>query len=83
MDHNGKMTLLDLQTGVTARIIKVGGQGAIRQRLLDMGVIKGTVFSVERYAPMGDPVEISIKGYLLAIRKDEARNIIVELEKGI
>ena len=75
---NKNVTLLDLHEGDEGKIVKVGGHGAIRQRLLDMGAIRGTNLKVERYAPMGDPVEISIKGYLLAIRKDEAQHILVE-----
>lgn len=78
----GVKTLLDLAKGAEAKIVKIGGSGAIRQRLLDMGVMRGTSLKVERYAPMGDPVEISIKGYYLAIRKGEAGNIIVEEERA-
>lgn len=71
-------TLLDLEAGQTGRITRIGGQGAIRQRLLDMGVTRGTPVLVERRAPLGDPVEVAIKGYHLAIRKDEAQYIEIE-----
>ena len=73
-------TLLDLETGSESTILKIVGKGAIRQRLLDMGVTRGTPFKVERYAPLGDPVEIFIKGYFLAIRKEEAANILIDAD---
>lgn len=73
-------TLFDLVSGDVARIIKMksGGPHGIRRRLLDMGVTRGTVVRVERHAPLGDPVEISIKGYYLALRMNEAKQIEVE-----
>lgn len=70
--------LTDLQEGQEARITKIGGGGAIRQRLLDMGVTRGTPIRVERRAPLGDPIEVKVKGYYLAIRHDEAQHIQVE-----
>lgn len=70
------MTLADMKTGQHGTITKIlPGGGAIRQRLLDMGVTRGVTFLVERMAPLGDPVEIHIKGYHLAIRKNEAVHI--------
>lgn len=67
------LTLSQILPSEKARITRIRpGGGAIRQRLLDMGVTKGTEFTVERKAPLGDPVEILIKGYHLAIRKNEA-----------
>lgn len=73
--------LSDLVTGQRARIrrIGVGGGEGIKQRLLDMGVTRGTELRVERHAPLGDPVEVTIKGYLLALRMSEARHIEVEV----
>ena len=73
-------TLFDLVTGDTARIVKInaGGPQSIRQRLLDMGVTRGSVVHVERHAPLGDPVEVKIKDYYLALRMSEARQIEVE-----
>ncbi len=59
------MTLRELGIGAKARIIKVGGEGALRQHFLDMGVIPGAEVSVIKYAPMGDPLEIEIHGYKL------------------
>ena len=74
-------TLFDLVTGDQARIRKIKGGGAkgIRQRLLDMGVGRGTEVLVERHAPLGDPVEVLIKGYHLALRMSEAKDIDVEV----
>ena len=71
-------TLSDLQPGCEGIIRKIGGNGAIRQRLLDMGITRMTPVKVERTAPLGDPIEISVKGYYLAIRMAEARNIEIE-----
>lgn len=74
------MTLFDLKTGDKARIVRIRGGGAkgIRQRLLDMGVTRGTEIRVERHAPLGDPVEVTLKGYYLALRMSEAKDIEVE-----
>jgi Fe2+ transport system protein FeoA len=62
-------------------IVSLGGSGAIRQRLLDMGITRGAELRVERRAPLGDPIEIRVKGYYLALRHEEARDIMVE-ERG-
>lgn len=70
----------DLREGEQARIVKIGGQGAIRQRLLDMGVTRGAPIKVERRAPLGDPIEVTVKGYYLAIRVSEAQHIVVETQ---
>ena len=67
------MTLRELQPGKTATILSVGGEGALRQHLLDMGLIQGTEVTVVKYAPMGDPVELRIHGYELTIRLDDAK----------
>jgi len=71
--------LTELKPGEKGRIIKVGGGGALRRRSLDMGVIRGAEVEVERVAPLGDPIEIKIKGYHLSLRKEEAANIYVEV----
>ena len=70
--------LSDLQPGCEGIIIKIGGNGAIKQRLLDMGITRKTLIKVERMAPLGDPIEISVKGYYLAIRREEAKYIEIE-----
>ncbi len=72
------MTLRELKVGEKARIIKVGGEGALRQHFLDMGVIPGAELAVIKYAPMGDPIEIEIHGYRLTLRLAEAQEIEIE-----
>lgn len=71
------MTLNELKIGKTATIISVGGSGALRQHFLDMGLINGAEVTVVKYAPMGDPIEIKIRGYELTIRLDDAREITI------
>jgi len=71
-------TLNQLKPGERATIVKVGGQGPVRRRILDMGVVKGAEIEVVRVAPLGDPVEFLIKGYNLSLRKSEAQQIQVE-----
>jgi Fe2+ transport system protein FeoA len=72
------MTLDMLAPGQSGRIIKVNGEGAIRLRLLDMGLTPKTTVHVHKAAPMGDPVELHLRGYSLSIRLEEARNIEIE-----
>lgn len=71
--------LSDLKVGEQGKITRVAGDGAIRRRLLDMGVIPRTTVEIERIAPMGDPIWIRLRGYQLSLRKEEAINIIVEV----
>jgi Fe2+ transport system protein FeoA len=71
-------TLNDLNLGEKGKIVKVTGRDAIHRRLLDMGVLGGTDFLVEKKAPLGDPIQIKIMGYHLSLRKCEAETIIVE-----
>jgi len=72
------MFLGSLKPGAKAAIVKIQGTGGIRRRLLDMGVTAGTLVEVERVAPMGDPIELKIKGYHLTLRKEEANRIQVK-----
>lgn len=72
------MTLKELKIGKSAKIISVGGEGALRQHFLDMGVIPGAELTVIKYAPMGDPLEIEIHGYRLTLRLAEAEQIEIE-----
>jgi ferrous iron transport protein A len=74
--------LNELEPPEAGRIVRVGGRAEIRRRLLDMGVVNGTVVEVQRVAPLGDPVEIRVKGYDLAIRREEARKIQVEVTRS-
>jgi DtxR family transcriptional regulator, Mn-dependent transcriptional regulator len=73
-------TLDDMKKGQSGRILKVSGKGEVHKRILDMGVVKGSKITVERIAPFGDPIEFRIKGYILSLRKEEAKNIEVALE---
>ena len=73
------MTIKDMDIGQTGIVTKVGGKGALRQHFLDMGMIPGTVVKVVKYAPMGDPVQLSIHGYDLTLRIDDAEKIDVTL----
>ncbi len=65
-------TLGEVAVGDTATIVKLHGEGALRRHLMDLGLIRGTRFKVVKVAPLGDPVEISVRGYELSIRKEEA-----------
>jgi Fe2+ transport system protein FeoA len=71
-------SLAKLKRGERAVIAKISGGGSIRRRLLDMGATAGTLVEVERVAPLGDPIEVKIKGYHLTLRKEEAQRIVVK-----
>ena len=75
------MTLDQLPLGQPAVIRTVGGEGMLRLRLLDMGVIPGTQITVQRRAPMGDPLELHLRGYVLTLRLEDARAVEVEVQK--
>lgn len=77
------MTLEMLQIGKTAVIKTVGGEGELRCRLLDMGLIPKTKVTMMKVAPMGDPMEIRLRGYELTIRKEDAGKIEIELEENV
>lgn len=72
------MTLNQLKIGQSAVITVVGGEGPLRNRLIDMGLIPRTKLTLRKVAPMGDPIEIRIRGYELTLRSDDASNILVE-----
>ncbi|MBQ7148624.1 MAG: ferrous iron transport protein A [Pseudobutyrivibrio sp.] len=71
-------TLRDIKVGGTAKVVKINGEGAIKRRIMDMGITKGVEIYVRKMAPLGDPMEITVRGYELAFRKAEAEMIIVE-----
>ncbi len=77
------MTLDGIGVGNTAVIKAVGGDGPLRCRLLDMGLIPNTRVTLQKIAPMGDPIEIRVRGYELTLRVDDARNIEVTEEGGV
>ena len=72
------MTLKELKIGESAIITEVGGEGALRQHFLDMGVIPGAEVTLIKYAPMGDPMELLIHGYTLTLRLDDAKKIGID-----
>ncbi|MFZ0240898.1 MAG: FeoA family protein [Desulfobacterales bacterium] len=71
------MLLSDIREGQSVVIDRIGGQGALRRRLHEMGIIKGTVVTVEKYAPLKDPLELIVKGYHVSLRVEEAAHISV------
>ena len=73
------MTLNEMKIGSTAVIRQVGGEGPLRCRLLDMGLIPGTKVTLQKVAPLGDPLELRVRGYSLSLRKEDAGKIEVEV----
>jgi ferrous iron transport protein A len=71
-------TLRDVKTGDTIHVTKISGDGALRRRIMDMGIVKGVEVFVRKVAPLGDPIEVTIRGYELSIRKADAELISVE-----
>ena len=71
-------TLKETKCGETVTVTRLGGEGALKRRIMDMGITKGTSIFVRKVAPLGDPVEITVRGYELSIRKGDAENILVE-----
>lgn len=71
-------TLRNVKVGETAKVVRLHGEGAIKRRIMDMGVTKGTEILVRKIAPLGDPLEITVRNYELSIRKADAENIEVE-----
>ena len=71
-------SLRDVPVGETVKVVKIGGDGAVRRRIMDMGITKGTEIFVRKVAPLGDPVELTIRGYELSVRKDDAEIITVD-----
>ncbi len=74
------MQLSDLRESQSATVVKVGGNGALRRRILEMGILKGTEIYVEKYAPLKDPMELIVKGYHVSLRVEEAAQITVDLK---
>jgi ferrous iron transport protein A len=64
--------------GDRVRVMKIDGGGAVKRRLMDMGITKGVEIAVRRFAPLGDPMEVSVRGYALSLRKADAELIVVE-----
>ena len=72
------MTLKELKVGQSGRVLTVGGEKKLRRRLLEMGITPRTVVTVKKVAPMGDPIEILLRGYVLSLRLEDAEKITVE-----
>lgn len=71
-------TLKEVKVGKTVRVVKVHGEGAVRRRIMDMGITKGVEIYVRKLAPLGDPIEMTVRGYELSLRKADAEMIEVE-----
>ncbi|MBO5293147.1 MAG: ferrous iron transport protein A [Lachnospiraceae bacterium] len=79
------MTLKDVKCGQTVKVAKLTGEGPVKRRIMDMGITKGIEIFVRKVAPLGDPVEVTVRGYELSLRKADAEMILVEeflLNKG-
>ncbi len=72
------MTLKQVSSGNTVKVVKLEGEGAVKRRIMDMGITKGTQIEVRKVAPLGDPIEVTVRGYELSVRKADADKIIVE-----
>lgn len=71
-------TLKDAKIGDTVKVVKVTGSGPIKRRIMDMGITKGTEIYIRKVAPLGDPLEITVKGYELSLRKGDAEMVQIE-----
>ena len=71
-------TLKDARIGQSVRVVKLYGEGAVRRRIMDMGITKGVTIQICKVAPLGDPIEITVRGYQLSLRKADAEMIEVE-----
>jgi len=71
-------TLKDVKIGQTVKVLKLQGEGAVKRRIMDMGITKGTKVYVRKVAPLGDPIEVTVRGYELSIRKADAEMILVD-----
>lgn len=72
------MTLKDVPCGQTVKVVKLTGEGPVRRRIMDMGITKGVEIFVRKVAPLGDPVEVKVRGYELSVRKSDAEMIMIE-----
>ena len=71
-------TLRDVKVGESAKVVKLTGVGAVKRRIMDMGITKGVEVSIRKVAPLGDPIEVTVRGYELSLRKEDAKTIEVE-----
>lgn len=75
------MTLKEAKVGSTVKVTKLHGEGAVKRRIMDMGITKGVEIYIRKVAPLGDPVEVTVRNYELSLRKDDAQCVEVELVK--
>ena len=80
--HTEAPTLRDAQVGDAVTVRRLTGSGAVKRRLMDMGLTKGTPVYVRRVAPLGDPIEITVRGYELSVRRADAELVLVEPEEN-
>lgn len=78
MDKQSQKTLKETKPGETVRVVKIGGEGPVKRRIMEMGVTKGTEIYVRKVAPLGDPIEVMVRSYELSLRKADAQLIEVE-----
>ncbi len=71
-------TLRDAKVGETVKVVRLNGEGAVKRRIMDMGLTKGTEVYVRKVAPLGDPIEVQVRGYELSLRKADAEMVEVE-----
>ena len=71
-------TLREVKVGETVKVLKLEGEGAVKRRIMDMGITKGVEIYVRKVAPLGDPVEITVRGYELSLRKNDAEMVLIE-----
>ena len=71
-------TLRDVKIGETVKVVKLHGEGPVKRRIMDMGITKGASIFVRKVAPLGDPIEVTVRGYELSLRKDDAELILVD-----
>lgn len=74
------MTLREAKIGQTVKVVKLHGEGAVKRRIMDMGITKGVEIYIRKVAPLGDPVEITVRGYELSLRKADSEMIEIEVE---
>ena len=77
-DESDMKTLKEVRIGSSAKVVKVHGEGALKRRIMDMGITKGIPVMVRKVAPLGDPMELTVRGYELTLRKEDAEMIEVE-----
>lgn len=70
-------TLRDVAVGESATVSRIAGDGAVKRRIMDMGLTRGTEVKVHKVAPLGDPIEVTVRGFELSLRKDEAEHVLV------